>query len=65
MMLPHDSHGHITQDIIIMKNMCVDTEKKKNTKLLILKSPFTTSMEERERCYSFVLSRTPHRPKKK
>jgi hypothetical protein len=28
--------------------------------LLILKSPFTTSIEERERCYSFVLSRTPH-----
>jgi hypothetical protein len=27
---------------------------------LILKSTFTTSMEERERCYSFVLSRTPH-----
>jgi hypothetical protein len=21
---------------------------------------FTTSMEERERCYSFILSRTPH-----
>jgi hypothetical protein len=28
--------------------------------LLILQSPFTTSMEERERCYSFVLSLTPH-----
>jgi hypothetical protein len=28
--------------------------------LLILQSPFTTSMEERERCYSFILSRTPH-----
>jgi hypothetical protein len=23
-------------------------------------SPFTTSMEERERCYSFILYRTPH-----
>jgi hypothetical protein len=22
--------------------------------------PFTTSMEEREKCYSFILSRTPH-----
>jgi hypothetical protein len=28
--------------------------------LLILWLPFTTSMEERDRCYSFVLSRTPH-----
>jgi hypothetical protein len=28
--------------------------------LFTLKSLFTTSMEERERCYSFVLSRTPH-----
>jgi hypothetical protein len=34
--------------------------------LFILKSPFTTSMEERERCNSIILSRTPHetRPKK-
>jgi hypothetical protein len=23
--------------------------------------PFTSSMEERERCYSFILSRTPHK----
>jgi hypothetical protein len=23
-------------------------------------NPFTTSMEKRERCYSFILSRTPH-----
>jgi hypothetical protein len=28
--------------------------------LLILYSPFTTSMEERKRCYYFILSRTPH-----
>jgi hypothetical protein len=28
--------------------------------LLILSSPFTTSIEEKERCYSFILSRTPH-----
>jgi hypothetical protein len=28
--------------------------------LLILYPPFLTSMEERERCYSFILSRTPH-----
>jgi hypothetical protein len=28
--------------------------------LLILWSPLTTSMEEREMCYSFVLSWTPH-----
>jgi hypothetical protein len=28
--------------------------------LLTLYSPITTSMEERERCYSFVLSQTSH-----
>jgi hypothetical protein len=28
--------------------------------LSILLSPSTTSMDERERCYSFILSRTPH-----
>jgi hypothetical protein len=28
--------------------------------MLILWSPFTASMGERERCYSFILSRTPH-----
>jgi hypothetical protein len=28
--------------------------------LLILLSPLTTFMGERERCYSFILSRTPH-----
>jgi hypothetical protein len=28
--------------------------------LLILWSHFTTSMEEKERCYFFILSRTPH-----
>jgi hypothetical protein len=28
--------------------------------LLILKSPLTTSMEERERWYSSILARTPH-----
>jgi hypothetical protein len=27
----------------------------------IFRSPFATSVEERERCYSFVLSRTPHK----
>jgi hypothetical protein len=27
---------------------------------MILKSPFTTSMEERQMCYSFLLSWTPH-----
>jgi hypothetical protein len=29
--------------------------------LLILYSPITTSMEERQRCYFFVPSRRPHK----
>jgi hypothetical protein len=31
--------------------------------LLLLYSPFTTSIEEREKCYSIILSRTPHETK--
>jgi hypothetical protein len=30
------------------------------TRLLILQSPFTTSIEETQRCYSFVLFQTPY-----
>jgi hypothetical protein len=36
-----------------------------NLILLILYSPFTTSMAERERCCSFILSRTPHETRHK
>jgi hypothetical protein len=33
-----------------------------NRKILLESTPFMTSMEERERCYSFILSRTTHEP---
>jgi hypothetical protein len=49
-----------TADVTCGKPIAVSSQSISGGALLIFKSPFTTSMEERERYYSFVLSQTPH-----
>jgi hypothetical protein len=74
-MIIHTYHSRITSSetptfnrtYLAMRNTVDVTSRKPITVqsqsiqcVLILESPFTTSIAERERCYSYVLSRTPH-----
>jgi hypothetical protein len=49
-----------TADVTGGKPVAVLLQSISGVSAINLYSPFTTFMEERERCYSFVLSRTPH-----
>jgi hypothetical protein len=49
-----------TADVTGGKPIAVLLQSISGVSAINLYSPFTTSMEERERCYSFILSRTPH-----
>jgi hypothetical protein len=49
-----------TADVIDGKPIAVLLQSISSVSAINPLSPFTTSMEERERCYSFILSLTPH-----